>query len=157
MVAQLGERPSRVERINNAGDSRVERFTNRAGDTVYGSYDRHSYLKEKGLDQLGNAKSSINNAKYVAKNVFKKPVTLNFICMLAVSIILDLFSLIPGISIFISILYNVIFIPWFFFSGVKFNMKKIGSMGATSILEYIPFISFLPFMTLNVVYSYYSN
>lgn len=104
-----------------------------------------------------NPVNQVNNAKNVAKNVLKKPVTLNFVCMLLVSITLDLLSFIPGISILISILYNVIFIPWFFFSGVKFNMKKIGSMGASSILEYIPFLSFLPFMTLNIIYSYYSE
>ncbi len=141
MATQLGERPSRVERRDTSelnSPSKIERV----GEKIGGDK---------------NPVNQITNAKNVAKNITKKPITLNFICMLAVSIILDLLSLIPAISILISILYNVIFIPWFFFSGVKFNMKKIGSMGATSILEYIPFISFLPFMTLNVIYSYYSN
>jgi hypothetical protein len=164
MATQLAERPSRVERINSAGDSRVGRFTNSAGDTVYGSYDRYSYLKEKGLDQLGKAKSSINkvgNVRNTTKNILKKRITLNFICMLIVSGTLDLVgffaTIIPGVGILLSIIYNVIFIPWFYFSGIKFNMKKIGSMGTTSILEYIPIIGNLPLMTVNTIYSYYSE
>lgn len=145
MVTQLAERPSRLERRDTTElnePSKVERV----GEKIAGN--------------IGGNKNPVNqiaNVKNVAKNVFKKPVTLNFICMVTVATILDLFSLIPGVSILVSILYNVIFIPWFIFSGVKFNMKKIGSMSASSILEYLPFISFLPFMTINVIYSYYSN
>jgi len=94
-------------------------------------------------------------------NITKKPLTLNFICMLMVAGVLDIIGLfasaIPGLGVVLSIIYNVIFIPWFLFSGVKFNAKKIGSMGATSILEYIPMIGNLPLMIINIFYSYYSE
>jgi hypothetical protein len=145
MATQLAERPSRLER-RDASELNEPSKIERVGEKIAGN--------------IGGNKNPVNqiaNVKNVAKNVFKKPVSLNFICMVTVAITLDLFSLIPGVSILVSILYNVIFIPWFIFSGVKFNMKKIGSMGASSILEYLPFISFLPFMTINVIYSYYSN
>lgn len=132
MATQLGQRPSRVERPNSSS----------TGDNK-------------------NPRNQIANAKNVAKNLTKKPITLNFICMLIVSGTLDFIGFfattIPGVGILLSIIYNVIFIPWFMFSGVKFNMKKISSMGATSIFEYLPIIGNLPFMTVNVIYSYYSN
>lgn len=144
MATQLGQRPSRVERINNETNTpnRVERMSSNIGDK-------------------NNSKNQINNVKNLGKNVFKKPITLNFICMCLVAGTLDIISFftseIPGVGVFLSIIYNVIFIPWFYFSGVKFNMKKISSMGVTSILEYIPIIGNLPFMISNVIYSYYSE
>lgn len=149
MATQLGARPSRVERLDTSEfnePSKVERI----GEKIAGN--------------IGGNKNPVNqiaNVKNVAKNILKKPITLNFICMIIVAVALDLIGFfattIPGVGIVLSIIYNIIFIPWFMFSGVKFNMKKIGSMGATSILEYIPIIGNLPFMTVNVIYSYYSN
>lgn len=144
MVAQLGQRPSRVEKRDPSESekpSRIERIASLGGNK--------------------NPLNKINDVKNVAGNVMKKPLTINFIFMVIVSGILDLIgfftSEIPGVGIALSILYNIIFIPWFYFSGVKFNMKKIGSMGATSILEYIPIVGNLPFMTVNIIYSYYSK
>lgn len=164
MASQL-ERPSRISRINNAGDSRVERFTNNTGDTVYGDYDRHSYLREKGLDQLGNTKSPINKAGSAinaTKNVLKKGVTFNFICMALVAATLDILSFflsaIPGVGIIFSILSLVIFMPWFAFSGViKIDdISKMISMAFTAIGEGIPVIGNLPCITINVFFTYYS-
>jgi len=164
MASQL-ERPSRIHRINNAGDSRVERSTNNAGDTVYGSYDRHSYLREKGLDQPGNTKSPINkagSAVNATQNLFKKGITFNFICMALVAGTLDILSFflsaIPGVGIMFSILSLIIFIPWFAFSGViKIgDVSKMISMAFTAIGEGIPIIGNLPCITINVFFTYYS-
>lgn len=137
MAAQLAQRPSRVERpsfgdkINDAKNYRVV------------------------------ASNAIKNPAKILGNVTKKPMTLNFICMVMVAGVLDIIgfftSEIPGVGIVLSFLYNVIFIPWFYFSGIKFNLKKIGTMGTTSILEYIPIIGNMPFMLVNVIYSYYSE
>jgi hypothetical protein len=128
MATQLGQRPSRVERVGSGGNNPI---------------------------------GGIVGAKKAINNLTKKPITLNFICMLAVVGVLDIVGVFtsefPGVGIVLSILYNIIFIPWFYFSGIKFNLKKIGTMGTTSILEYIPIVGNLPFMTLNVVYSYYSE
>jgi hypothetical protein len=141
MATQLGVRPSRIERRNedeleNLNEiNRISSKTNRDNNPI----------------------NQINKAGDIAKNVFKKPITLNFICMVLISVTLDLLSLIPGFNILISILYNILFIPWFYFSGIKFTIKKISSMGVTSIIEYIPIVSILPAMTLNTIYSYYSN
>ncbi len=116
------------------------------------------------VDRVNDDSSPINRVmgtKKAVGNITKKPITLNFICMVMVAVVLDLIGLftgeIPGVGIALTIIYNTIFIPWFIFSGVKFNMKKIGSMGTMSILEFIPIVGNLPFMTLNIVYSYYSK
>lgn len=145
MASQL--RPSRIERRDPSElekPSRVERIASIGGN-------------KNPLNSL----NKVNDVKNTVGNVFKKPLSLNFICMLLVSGALDIIGIltspIPGVSIALSILYNIIFIPWFYFSGIKFNMKKIGSMGATSILEYIPVVEALPMMTINVIYSYYSK
>lgn len=149
MATQLGQRPSRVER-RDASELNEPSRIERVGEKISGNIGGNK-----------NPVNQITNAKNVAKNVLKKPITLNFICMIMVVGVLDLIGLftseIPGVGIVLSILYNVIFIPWFYFSGIKFNMKKVGSIGATSILEYIPVIGNLPLMTVNVIYSYYSN
>jgi hypothetical protein len=126
MVAQLAERPSRIER----GPA------------------------ENPMNRIGGATKAV-------KNITKKPVTLNFVCMCAVAGVLDIIGLftseVPGVGIAISIISATIFIPWFYFSGVKFNMKKIGTFGTTSILEMIPIVGNAPFIILNVIYSYYSE
>lgn len=147
MVTQLGQRPSRVEKRDPSEfekPSRIERVASLGGD-------------KNPLNSL----NKINDVKNTVGNVFKKPLSLNFICMFMVSGTLDIIGVFttefPGFSILLSILYNIIFIPWFYFSGIKFNMKKIGSMGATSILEDIPIVEALPWMTINTIYSYYSK
>lgn len=144
MATQL-VRPSRVERPQNSESEKPSRL-------------------ERVVSNIGGNKNpikQINNAKKVVKNLTKKPITLNFICMIMVVGVLDLIgaftSEIPGVGIMLSLIYNIIFIPWFYFSGIKFNAKKIGSMGTTSILEYIPLVGNLPLMTINVIYSYYSE
>ena len=114
MATQLGQRPSRVEKRDPSEferPSRVERVASLGGD-------------KNPLNTLNKAK----DIKNVAGNVFKKPLSLNFICMFIVSVTLDIIGVftteLPGFSILLSILYNIIFIPWFYFSGIKFNMKK---------------------------------
>ncbi|MBC7766545.1 hypothetical protein H7Y21_00935 [Arenimonas sp.] len=147
MVTQLGQRPSRMERRDSSEfekPSRIERVVSLGGN-------------KNPLNSL----NKISDVKNTVGNVFKKPLSLNFICMFMVSGTLDIIGVFttefPGFSILLSILYNIIFIPWFYFSGIKFNMKKIGSMGATSILEDIPIVEALPWMTINTIYSYYSK
>ncbi len=108
-----------------------------------------------------NPAQGVQGVKNVAGNLTKKPVTLGFAMMVMVAFTLDIIGLFvnefPGVGIVISIIATIIFVPWFYFSGIKFDGKRIGSMGATSILEYIPFVGNMPFITLNVIYSYYSN
>lgn len=96
-----------------------------------------------------------------AANITKKPITMNFVLMCIVAGILDIIGLftneLPGVGIVISIIADVIFIPWFYFSGIKFNSKRIASMLGMNIVEDIPIIGNFPFIILNVIYSYYSN
>jgi hypothetical protein len=137
MVTQLDERPSRVERRS---------FADKMNDV-------RSYRAIK--DNV------VPNPTKILGNVTKKPITLNFICMCMVAGVLDIIGLftseIPGVGIVISITSATIFVPWFYFSGIKFNMKKIGTFGSTSILEMIPIIGNLPLILVNVIYSYYSE
>jgi len=137
MAAQLGRRPSRVERPSL--DEKMD--------------DAKSYRVV--------ASNAIKNPAKVLGNVTKKPMTLNFICMCAVASVFDIIGLflneVPGVGIAIQIIADTTFIPWFYFSGIKFNGKRIGSMASTSILESIPFVGNLPFILLNVIYSYYSK
>jgi len=137
-------RPSRVERPNEsekASPNRVERVASVGG--------------------AANPVNQITNAKNVAKNVFKKRITFNFVCMILVAGTLDIIgmflSTVPGIGAVISFIAACIFIPWFYFSGIHFNLTKISTMGGTSILEFFPLTGNLPFITINVIYSYYSE
>ncbi len=112
------------------------------------------------LERPSRITRGIDNNIKTNKNI-NKSINLNFISMLSVGLLLDgigvFLNFIPGIGIIISFISNLIFIPWFYFSGIKFTGKKIASMGATSILEYIPLIGNLPLITTNIVFSYYSK
>ncbi len=137
MAAQLNPRPSRIERPT---------------------------FEEKVIDIKNYRAVKANVMKNPAKilgDVTKKPMTLNFVCMCAVAGMFDIIGLfvneIPGVGIAIEIIADVTFIPWFYFSGIKFNAKRIGSMATTSILESIPVVGNLPFILINVIYSYYSK
>ena len=137
-------RPSRIERPNESekgGPSRIERVQAVGGNA--------------------NPVNQISNAKNAVKNVFRKRITFNFICMILVAGAFDLIgvflSTIPGIGAIISFIAACIFIPWFYFSGIHFNLTKISTMGGTSILELFPLTGNLPFILINVVYSYYSE
>ncbi len=111
--------------------------------------------------RIQNPINRVQGAQRAIKNITKKPVTLNLVCMCMVAGVLDIIGLfattIPGVGIMISIISATIFIPWFYFSGIKFNLKKISTFGTTSILEMIPIIGNMPFILLNVLYSYYSE
>ncbi len=136
MATQL-ERPSRVERPS-------------LGDKIN---DVKSYRAIR--DNV------VQNPTKILGNVTKKPITLNFICMCGVASIFDIIGLfvneIPGVGIAIEIIADITFIPWFYFSGIKFNAKRIGSMATTSVLESIPIVGNLPLILVNVIYSYYSE
>lgn len=90
-----------------------------------------------------------------------RPSKFNFVLMVLVAAVLDILGIflgfIAGAGLALEIVANLIFIPWFHFSGMKFTGKRIGLMGATTILESIPIIGSLPFITLNVILSYYFN
>ena len=64
---------------------------------------------------------------------------------------------IPGFGVFIVFLSDMVFIPWYYFSGMKFTGRRIGIMGVSTILESLPIIGNLPLITFGVVASYYSN
>jgi hypothetical protein len=87
-----------------------------------------------------------------------RPSLVNAMFMICFAIIFDAISLAPGandITIFVA---NLIFIPWFYMSGVKFTNKRITSLGVTTIIEAIPFLGAFPMITVNVIYSlYYSD
>ncbi len=115
---------------------------------------------ERGLpnNPINKAETAIN----ATKNVFEKGITLNFICMVIVALILDIFSFflseIPGVGIIFSVLSLVIFIPWFAFSGIIkiSDIGKMVSMAFTALGEGIPVIGNLPCITINVFFTYYS-
>jgi len=115
---------------------------------------------ERGVSN--NPVNKAEKAVNATKNVLKKGVTLNFICMVIIAATLDIFSFflseVPGVGIIFSILSLVIFIPWFAFSGIiKINdMGKMTSMAFTGLGEGIPIVGNLPCITANVFFTYYS-
>lgn len=90
-----------------------------------------------------------------------RPSLMNFVGMLSVAIALDAVGLIlnvaPGIGFTLQIIADIIFIPWFYFSGMSFTGKRIGVLGFTTVVESIPVLGNLPFLTLGIVASYYLN
>lgn len=90
-----------------------------------------------------------------------RPSFINFVCMLAVGAVFDVIGLfvseIPFVGAGLSFISTCIFIPWFHFSGMKFNNKRVISMGVQTISEAIPLVGNLPLITVNIIYSYYSN
>ncbi len=110
-----------------------------------------------------NPANKATQAVNAGQNLLKKGVTLNFICMVLVAVVLDLFSFflseIPGVGIAFSILSLIIFIPWFAFSGVLkvSDLTKITSMAFTALGEGVPVIGNLPCITANVFFTYYSD
>ena len=101
------------------------------------------------------------NAKEMLSMVKSKPFTFQFLAMLLVAGVLDIFSFFLsefGVGFIFSILGLIIFVPWFYLTGVvQMDIKKLTSMGSTTILELFPITGNLPCITLNVFYSYYSN
>lgn len=95
------------------------------------------------------------------QNTHSRPSFINFMCMILAAIVFDGLGLflgeIPGVGTVIVFISDMIFIPWFYMSGMKFTNKRIVAMGAQTIAESIPFIGNFPLITVNVVYSYYSN
>jgi hypothetical protein len=95
------------------------------------------------------------------QNTHNRPSFINFMCMILVAIVFDSLGLflseIPGVGTVIVFISDIIFIPWFYMSGMKFTNKRAVAMGAQTIAESIPFIGNLPLITVNVIYSYYSN
>lgn len=78
--------------------------------------------------------------------------------MIVVAMVLDMLSFIPFINTVVVVFADILFIFWFFMVGIRFNNKKIISLGTTTIIEAIPFLGWIPMITLNVVYSlYYSD
>ena len=105
--------------------------------------------------------NAVKRPDVIMKNALKKPVTFNFMCMIAVASTFDIIGIFlnefPGVGVVISVIADLTFIPWFYFSGIKFNSKRIASMGTMSILEDIPVVGNLPLIVVNVIYSYYSS
>lgn len=93
--------------------------------------------------------------------IHNRPSFINFACMVIVAGIFDVIGLftaeVPFVGATITLISNVIFIPWFHVSGMKFNNKRVISMAAQTIAESIPFVGNLPLITVNVIYSYYSS
>lgn len=81
----------------------------------------------------------------------------NKILILTVAFILDIISLIPAVNDATIIVADIIFISWFYFSGVKFSPRRIISFGATNIIEVIPYASAVPMILINVAYCLYSS
>ena len=87
-----------------------------------------------------------------------RPGLVNAISMVCVAVVFDIISLAPGANDIMIFIANLVFIPWFYMSGMKFTNKRIASLGVTTIIEAIPFLSGFPMITVNVVYSlYYSD
>lgn len=127
--------------------------------------ERPSRVERIGASKIGGKANPINKAQNVvsaSKNVFKKGITLEFICMALVAGTLDILSLFlsefPGVGIIFSILALVIFIPWFYFSkNVNFSIDKMISMTLMAVGEGIPIVGNLPCITANVFFTYYSD
>jgi hypothetical protein len=93
--------------------------------------------------------------------VRSRPSFVNFAFMVLVAIVFDIIGLftaeVPFVGAGISITSSVIFIPWFYMSGMNFNNKRVVSMAAQTIAESVPFVGNFPLITVNVIYSYYSS
>ncbi len=94
---------------------------------------------------------------YIEEKSHNRPAFLNFIAMLCTAIALDIGSIIPVIGDAIDLLALIIFIPWFYFSGMTFTNKRIGFMSVTSILEALPVVQMAPFLTINIITAYWIN
>ncbi len=90
-----------------------------------------------------------------------RPGIVNFACMIIVGATFDIvgffLSEIPFVGAGIVIVADLIFIPWLHFSGMKFNNKRVVATAAQTIGEAIPFVGNMPLITINIIYSYYSN
>lgn len=90
-----------------------------------------------------------------------RPSMFNFICMVMVAAVFDTFSLflgeVPLVGAGIVLIADMVFIPWFYMSGMKFTNKRIIGMGIQTIAESIPLVGNFPIITINVIYSYYSS
>ena len=106
-------------------------------------------------------KDSPLNAINAVSGFTKKGINLNIICMVLVAGTLDLIGFfvneVPFAGIIIIVIADIIFIPWFHFSGIKFTPKIIGSMTVGTGIEAIPILGNLPAITSFVIYSYYSE
>lgn len=72
--------------------------------------------------------------------------------LILVAIILDLLSLIPVVNILVSGLAVLIFGVWFYMLGVGFiNPRRFAAAAMSFLVEIIPFISWLPGITVAVI------
>jgi len=77
---------------------------------------------------------------------------LTFGLMVALAIILDIISIIPGANIIVDIVAALVFGLWFMLRGVGFVNPRRFSVGIIAIIiELVPFLSILPGITAGVV------
>lgn len=99
--------------------------------------------------------------KDVAKKVFSKPLTFQFVCMILVAVGIDATSFVLssfGLGFITSLLGLSIFTVWFHYSGLApININNLTSAGTTFLLELFPFTGAFPCITANVFYTYYSK
>jgi hypothetical protein len=93
--------------------------------------------------------------------VHTRPGFINFALMISVAVVLDIIGAfsneVPGVGVVIVLIADVIFIPWFHFSGMKMNGKRIISTTIETVGESIPLVGNAPLITINVILSYYLN
>lgn len=72
-------------------------------------------------------------------------------CLIVVALFFDLLSLIPVVNVLVSGLAVLLFGVWFYMLGVGFiNPRRFVTAAITYLMETIPFISWLPSLTVAV-------
>ncbi len=86
----------------------------------------------------------------------KKPSRMNFFAMVCFCVALDVASLF-GIGLILDIIYVIIMIPWFHFSGMKFTRRRASIFGITLLIEALPVISIMPMYTVSLLLNFREN
>jgi hypothetical protein len=72
--------------------------------------------------------------------------------MIALAVVFDLLSLIPLVNILVDFIAWVTFGLWLLFLGVGFmNARRLATMLTSVTIEAIPFLSFLPGITVAII------
>lgn len=82
----------------------------------------------------------------------------SFLGLLFVAIIFDVLGLffdeIPVVGAILAFLFNMISIPWYYFSKVPMTSVRASVLAVTTVAESIPLVGNLPLITLGVVMVY---
>lgn len=101
------------------------------------------------------------NSSLSDKKTHTRPSFPNFLAMIIVAMFFDGVGIftneIPGVGFVIVMISNLIFIPWFYASGMKINSKRITVLGFETFGESIPIVGNLPLITGSILMNYYLN